>query len=192
LDGQLEDISGSIREAARLFRQMRAMLASERDDPTDLRLCVWQLGVLMRPAVERTARVVLDVLDRPCFVDVPRWQLVHAVGALVHESIRRAASSRVRSRIHLEMYLQDDDIAVLEVKDDVSYAQSDALSFVTSRLGSDQDAIGLSVLGARVRQIGGELLVDTHPQRGTAVRVFFPLAEAPRRHGSRRRLRSVS
>lgn len=180
------DIASSVRSLAGTVERMQALLDTQpTDEVVDLREVAKEVAESLSASVGRAARFAVDVVDQPCHVGVPRWQVVLMIASLVANAVEAIhARGEGQGEVGLRVTL-DEGTVVLEVSDDgvgmdtrvrVHASEPFFSTERDSRLG-----LGLSMVSARVRRAGGELMIDSEPGVGTTVRVYLPLlgAKAP-------------
>src|SRR5262249_34620661 len=140
---------------------------------------------LLRPRVEKSADLVVEVPNAECPVAMPRWQLIHLVTSLVSNSLEALAShERADAQIALRLLRHEErgqGIAEIHVTDNgpgmPAHVRFRAMEPLFSTRGADRAGLGLALARARVQRAGGELLIDSGPGMGTCVQVFLPIQE---------------
>lgn len=182
LVSKLESIQSTITNAARVADDLVHLYESEGDaDVVDLGCVVAEVVPFLRRTVERVAQFAVDLPQVPALVALPRWQAVQIVTALVGNAVAAVEEvSPSRYGVVTVAVLVADDAVCLQVVDD-GVGMSPGMRtrvfdpfFITR--ASDETGLRLPLTRARVRRAGGELLIDSSPGAGTAVRVFLPCA----------------
>ncbi len=124
--------------------------------------------------------------------------LTHAVLQLLHNA--REAVTRESARIFLNASREDAEV-VIEIIDQGRGMTPERVArardpFFTTKMGVGV-GLGLSMVDGVTRDLGGQLLIESRPGRGTSVRMVLPAApaesQAPRRREGRlrRRIRAL-
>ncbi len=183
LEKKAEAVTAVLRHASEAVQGMSVLL--DTDPPTetaDATTVVAETTETLRVAVERVARLELELAGTPCVVPLPSWQLVQIVTALVGNAVEAVLARRERGGGAIRVCLfspEDEDIAVLEVEDNGNGMDPD----VRSRAGDpffstrhrERPGLGLPLVRGRVQRAGGEVLIDSVQDVGTTVRVVLPL-----------------
>jgi signal transduction histidine kinase len=148
------------------------IIQSLRDISMSLRPTMLNLGLV--PALEwLTTRFSVHTGIRcrlqtsGCDTDMAEDQRI-AIFRIAQESLTNAARHAKAEQIEIK-FTQDRNTAVLEVRDN-------GLGFDT-RNSRKASTLGLIGMHERAIGVGGELVVLSHPQRGTVVRARFPVAD---------------
>lgn len=143
---------------------------------SDATLVVSRACDVIVPLAEQVAKLTTDIGSEPCIVPMPAWQLTHAVLALVQNALGSLATGVEEPTVDLRV-LAEEDFVVIEVCDNGRAMDPEtrlhALDPFVSRdvVG---ERLGLSLVSVRARRAGGELLIDSLSELGTAARIFLP------------------
>lgn len=169
------DLVPSVRESVEAMTALLAQINAERrkEPPVDL-------TALARGAVARLPDVPPAVLDARGLVEVAGDpQRLQAILAHLLDNAREAAGPHGHVVLRLRT---ESSLAVLEVEDDGAGMDGafirDTLfrPFASTKAGGF--GIGAYQCRELVRELGGQLVVDSAPGRGTTMRVLLPLGEA--------------
>ena len=179
-------IADSVRSMMRAVERMQELVDTRpNDEVVDFAEVVRDVVRSIEPSAAQVARLDLDIDCERCLVGLPRWQAALLLANLLSNAVQAvAARGRTDGAISVRLSRQEDSMA-LEVSDNgvgmdaTVRTHANEPFFSTereSRLG-----LGLTLVAARVRRSGGEVMIDSEPALGTTVRVFLPLLElAPR------------
>jgi C4-dicarboxylate-specific signal transduction histidine kinase len=166
-----------IERVEQLVEQLRSFGEKALDTgASDASLVVSRAWDVIAPMAERVATLTIEVGSEPCMVPMPAWQLTHAVLALVQNALESVSRGVEHPSVELRV-LAEDDIVVVEVCDNGPAMDPEARLraldpfYVRSAVG---EGLGLSLVSVRARRAGGELLVDSLAEIGTAARIFLP------------------
>lgn len=174
-------IARSVESMTRLVEKTQALLdTSPTDEAVDLVDVVRTVADTLSRGMASVATLDVELPPGRCFVGMPRWQLALIVANLVSNGIQSiAARGDGTGRIAISVIVQD-GAAVLEVVDDgggmdpsVRIRAHDL--FYSAEAQPDRLGMGLTLVTARVRRAGGDVIMDSSLGEGTTVRVFLPL-----------------
>jgi signal transduction histidine kinase len=182
LQDAIDRLRGSIRQIERLADTLRSLSkVSTAEEPSSAGRIVRGAIDLLRPKV--APWIDIEVLAegsraRPAagafFVAALTGLVANTIGAL-----RASADGLGRIEVRLA---EREDVLVLEIADEVGEMSPDLRAGLFGRAPERPSGrqVGLRSIRDSVRQIGGDLVVDSEPQ-GTVVRLFWPMAseEAP-------------
>jgi signal transduction histidine kinase len=181
------------RELQRADELSQSLVALAR--PADAGMCnaaevVLQVAELVRSDVERFARLGVDVPNHSCIIPIGRATALNLVSSLVRnamEAFDRSASLE-RGSIGLRVSVKA-DLVVLEVSDNGGTfdpeARCQALDPTIAVHRAGALGLGLALAAGHVRSAGGEVFIDSDPELGTTVRIFFPASSTLLRRESR-------
>jgi signal transduction histidine kinase len=177
----LEDLEMALRDAAMMVVRMTALTDTQPAGETlDLGELLGEFSDLVRAEVERVARFNVHLPAQTCFVDIPRGWAMQIAASLVANSLEAVADlPRNEALIELRLALHE-EVCVLEVRDNglgmTREVRERAIEpfFTTHRPGAL--GLGLTIVIAQARRLGGEVLTDSQPGVGTTIRVFLPIA----------------
>jgi two-component system sensor histidine kinase DegS len=181
LGAEIQQLEARVgRDAPSLQPQVQALRTFWAQVYDELRHVIAQLheslppNAALVPALERD----LARLERDCGLKTaleldPQWasglldaareaQLVRVCQAAL-ANVRRHAAAR---QVTVALRLEDEAVALHIADDGVGFDPASA---------SDDERLGLTSMRERVAQLGGRLVVDSRPGRGTQVRVWVPL-----------------
>ncbi len=178
---RMHAIADTVASAARVVERMRELVSTEpRDETVDLVAVAYEVGSVLAPTVRRVASFQVDAVGAKCCVGLPRWQAVMMVASLVAnavESVTARGGAGRRVSVHV---CKLDGAAILEVADDGIGMAEGVRPYVGdpffTTTGKGHLGLGLTVVSARVRRVGGELIIESDQRSGTTVRVFLPLS----------------
>jgi PAS domain S-box-containing protein len=128
------------------------------------------------PAVRQLVETAVRDTGAGAHVEVPDRRYPWNIEQLVYRTVSEALANvrRHAGATRVEVVIEDDGAAL------VGHVDDDGTGFDPARLhaGSDRPRLHLGVEGMaeRVRLAGGELVIDSAPGRGTAVRFTIPYA----------------
>jgi len=101
---------------------------------------------------------------------------INGAGKIMIETTNETISERTRSE---SLSVPDGDYVVLKVSDDGSGISPENQArvlepFYTTKRSIKGTGLGLSTIYGFVRQIGGQLLLDSEVGKGTSIRLYFP------------------
>jgi len=177
VDDMITTVSNSVQRMQRLMEQMRSGERSARTGRVELRQLLEELAAARRttePAPE------LELGTEDCYVEADRERLATVFGHLV-QNAQEATPRDGEVRVTLS---HADGRAVVCVADT---GRGMDPAFVSERLFRPFDStkgltgMGIGAFESReyIRQLGGEIAVDSEPGRGTRFRVSMPLASVP-------------
>ena len=180
--------AGAIAEAvsavARVVEQMRQLVATApTDEVVDLAAVVREVTRALEPGVLPAAALEVSIVERPCRVGMPRWQAAMAVASLVANAVESVAKrGGPGRRVSVRVSVQD-GAAVLEVADNGAGMEQDHRAYAADPFfttsGKGRLGLGLTLVSARVRRAGGDLVIESDQGAGTTVRAFLPLVGEP-------------
>lgn len=181
IEAALEDLEVALRDAAMMVVRMTALTDTQPGaDTLDLEALLEEFANLVRPEVERVAHFNVYLPARSCFVSIPRGWAMQIAASLVANSLEAVADLPHRqAEIDLRLILHD-EVCVIEVRDNGPGMDPEVRRraiepfFTTRRPGAL--GLGLTMVIAQARRVGGEVLTDSHPGVGTTIRVFLPTA----------------
>jgi signal transduction histidine kinase len=166
LHATVNDLAMALREASTAAAQVYSLVSPDTFDAVcDLSAVVSEVALLVRGVIERVGDLRVELPAREaCRCTVARSVVVQALSALltnamqaIRERPRRGAITvRVEARV---------SAAIVEVIDDG----------IGTGCGELEGGSGLSLVVARVRQAGGDVVVESEIGLGTTVRLFLPL-----------------
>ncbi|MBK7578661.1 MAG: HAMP domain-containing histidine kinase [Myxococcales bacterium] len=177
-------IAETVAGAARVIEKMKELVSTEpTDEVVDLSRIARDVARELAPGVRPVAGLEVNVVDRPCRVGMPRWQLVMLVASLVENAVQSVAARGGPGRMVSVRVNVTEGAAVLEVQDDGMGMDEDERSYAADPFfttsGRGRLGLGLTLVSARVRRAGGELVIESDPGVGTTVRAFLPLVGEP-------------
>jgi len=194
----LQQIKRATDRAASLARQL--LLFSRRSPQAPRRLRVASLLVELRPMLERLLRpgITLAVDPGPDALEVvaDAEQLERVmINLIVNANDAIAGTGAIT--IHVETSqldqhaaaaadVQTGRFAVIAVSDTGSGMSPDTLAhvfepFFTTKPPGQGTGLGLATVFGIIRQAGGQIDVESVPQRGTTFRILLPAVEPPPR-----------
>jgi len=125
--------------------------------------------------------LVTDLAEEVLMANGDAIRYLQVVSVLVqnaHDALSQPAQSKLR-KIRLKTYL-DGDMACLEVSDNGPGMEEDILRSAKLPFYSTKDVdqglgMGLSIASSIVRNMGGELVLQSSPKKGTMAIVRVPL-----------------
>ena len=173
------DLRRELHRADELARSLVALAA-----PGHVGLCnaaevVLQVAELVRSDVERVARLEVDVPNYSCIIPIGRATAVNLVSSLVRNAMEAfdRPATHPRGSIGLRVSVNA-DLVVLEVSDTGGTfdpeARCQALDPAIAVHRAGALGLGLALAAGQVRSVGGEVFIDSDPELGTTVRIFFP------------------
>lgn len=179
-----EAIARSVEAMTKFVEKTQALLdGTPTDETVDLVRIVHAIATSLAPGVSNVAELRVVTPQHACPVGMPRWQVGLTIANLIANAAQ-SISNRGAGRGTIELCLTvEDGAAALEVTDDgigmdpVVRVKANDLFYTTEdtqRLG-----MGLTLVTARVRRAGGEVIIDSDGSSGTTVRVFLPLLQVP-------------
>lgn len=178
-----EAIAQSVEAMSRFVEKTQALVdGRQSDEVVDVSQVVRAIGDALSPGVSSVARVSVVTPVRRCLVGMPRWQIALVVANLVANAAESISRGTPPGEIVIRVSVEDGAVAV-EVTDDgigmdpVVRVKANDLFYSSEqkqRLG-----LGLTLVTARVRRAGGEIIIDSEPDAGTTVRIFLPLLGEP-------------
>lgn len=177
----LQDLEMALRDAAMMVVRMTALTDTQPAGETvDLGALLNEFARLVRAEVERVARFNVQLPAPSCFVEIPRGWAMQIAASLVANSLEAVADLPHRqAEIDLRLTLHE-EVCVIEVRDNGGGMSSEVRRravepfFTTRRPGAL--GLGLTMVIAQARRVGGEVLTDSRPGVGTTIRVFLPTA----------------
>lgn len=177
VDDMIATVSNSVLRMQRLMEQMRSGERSAKTGRVELRQLLEELAVA-RSNAEPVPTLEIGAAD--CFVNADRERLATVFGHLL-QNAQEATPVDGEVRVTLS---QAGGQAVVCVSD-TGHGMDP--TFISERLFRPFDStkgltgMGIGAFESReyVRQLGGEILVDSEPGRGTHFRVSLPLATVP-------------
>lgn len=178
--GRAHAIADTVASAARVVERMRELVSTAPTDETvDLVAVAHEVGSALAPTVRRVASFKVDAVGPGCRVGLPRWQAVMMVASLVANAVESVTARGGAGRKVSVHVCELDGAAVLEVADDGLGIAESVRPYVGdpffTTTGKGRLGLGLTVVSARVRRAGGELIIESDQCAGTTVRVFLPL-----------------
>jgi signal transduction histidine kinase len=175
----LQDLEMALRDAATMVVRMTALTDTQPPGETvDLGALLGEFAQLVRAEVERVARFNVQLPGPSCFVEIPRGWAMQIAASLVANSLEAVADLPHRhAEIDLRLTLHE-EVCVIEVRDNGAGMSTDVRRravepfFTTRRPGAL--GLGLTMVIAQARRVGGEVLTDSRPGVGTTIRVFLP------------------
>jgi signal transduction histidine kinase len=180
LHGALNDMSGSLRDIARIVSQMVALTDPGERGSCDLSRTLRELAAIVREEVELTAELTTEIPEVSCPVAMSRTRAVEIVAALLNNAVHACESVAPR-RCHIRLCLSTQaDMVVIDLTDDgegmtPTVLQQALRPFFTTRHG-ERLGMGLAFSAMHVRRANGDIEIDSEPNVGTHVRLFLPLA----------------
>ncbi len=172
-------IADTVAAAAGVVEKMRELVPTERsDEVVDLAQIAREVSGSLAAAVKPVASFDVSIASQACHVGMPRWQVAVMVASLIANAVDSVASHGDGARTVSVRVSTEQNAALLEVADnghgvDGDQRPSMADPFFTTSAKSL--GLGLTLVSARVRRAGGELMIESDPEIGTTVRVFLPL-----------------
>ncbi|HMJ15928.1 MAG TPA: sensor histidine kinase [Polyangiaceae bacterium] len=175
----LQDLQMALRDAAMMVVRMTALTDTQPAGETvDLGVLLSEFASLVRAEVERVSRFNVQLPSSGCFVEIPKGWAMQIVASLVANSLEAVADLPHRkAEIELRLTLHE-EVCVIEVRDNGTGMSADVRRravepfFTTRRPGAL--GLGLTMVIAQARRVGGEVLTDSRPGVGTTIRVFLP------------------
>jgi two-component system cell cycle sensor histidine kinase/response regulator CckA len=190
----LQQIKRATQRAASLAKQL--LLFARRSPQAPRRLCVRAFLVELRPMLERllppTVTLTLDpgpdalevVADTEQLERVIINLVVNAADAIVGPGAITidVETSQLDRRAADVADVQPGTFAVIAVKDTGSGMSPDTLAhvfepFFTTKPSGQGTGLGLATVFGIIRQAGGQIDVESAPQRGTTFRILLPAAQ---------------
>jgi putative PEP-CTERM system histidine kinase len=164
-----ESVAGMQRLLSRLRSRNVQGSPTARTDLTRL------IGDSLRGRLSGQSMVRLELADTPLLVAGDPDRLVAVSGHLIQNAMEAAGAEG-----HVTVRLQrDGEASVLEIEDDGPGMSSDFLRERLSRPfeSSKPQGLGLGLYQCRqiARELGGELVIESEPGRGTVARLRLPL-----------------
>jgi signal transduction histidine kinase len=149
-----------------------------------------EVADLVRREVERVARFEVSVPNHSCIIPIGRATALNVLSSLLRNAMEvfdkplRPDSGSIRLRVNVEA-----DLVVLEVSDSGGVFDPEqrrgALDPTTTVHRAGALGLGLAIAADQVRRAGGDMLIDSDPDLGTTVRVFFPASSTVLRSDDR-------
>lgn len=186
------DVLEGVRRAAHVVREVLALAGGSTNvEDSDARSAIVRVESLMRGTIEKIADLVVDVRgaeplpqapSRGPEVALPRWQLVHALAALLSNAHRAVLAKGTRGRISIVAKTVGRELQISVEDDGVGMSRAVLRRafhpfFTTS---SRSLGIGLTLAAARARSAGGELSLESNEGRGTIARLRLPVLDPDR------------
>ncbi|MFO0570966.1 MAG: sensor histidine kinase [Polyangiaceae bacterium] len=173
-------IAETIRGVANVVERMRDLVNTQpTDEVVDLAEVTREVARTLGPGVRPVAELEVRIVERACRVGMPRWQAALMVASLLENAVESvAARGGAGRKVSVRVSVQE-GAAVLEVADDgVGMGEDDrayaADPFFTTQ-GKGRLGLGLTLVTARLRRVGGALVIESDKGVGTTVRAFLPL-----------------
>jgi two-component system, cell cycle sensor histidine kinase and response regulator CckA len=191
----LEEIEAATARAAALTKQLLTFSRGRASgvEPIDLSELVADLARTLLPLLGEDVLLELDLADASAVIEADPAQLDQVVMNLVVNA-REAMPSGGRLVIRTQRVALSEPIigiageappgtyALLEVSDQ-GIGMTPAIAskifepFFTTKDPSRRTGLGLATVFGVVQESGGQLQVDTHPDRGTRFSLYFPASE---------------
>lgn len=113
---------------------------------------------------------IAATLEAPAVLPAVDADAQAAIYRFVQEALTNVSRHAKATRVGVRMRLSAERVSVEAVDDGVGFVPSKALC------GSGLGLIGMT---ERSRMLGGKLVIDSSPGRGTTIRLYVPLAAAP-------------
>lgn len=173
-------IADTVASAAQVVEKLRELVPTQpSDEVVDLAQIAREVSGSLAAAVKPVARFEVSIASDTCHVGMPRWQVAVMVASLIANAVESVNSRSASDRAVSLRVSADQDAAVLEVTDNglgVDGDQRPAMADPFFTTSAKSLGLGLTLVSARVRRAGGELMIESDPEIGTTVRVFLPLA----------------
>jgi len=180
---RLQALRTAISEADRCGRVVRNVLKFSRREPTarwveDLNDLVERAGTLARPYLEQAGgSLELRIHPEPLAARISPIEIEQSIVHLLRnaaEALEGSGSIQLSTR-------QREDVAEIEIADDGRGIPPEDRErvlepFYTTRLALGGSGLGLAFVQDVIREHGGELRIDSTPQKGTRIRLRLPLA----------------
>lgn len=174
------NVAETVAGVADVIERMKELVSTgPSNEVVDLAAVTRDVMRALAPGVAPVAQLHVSVVDAPCVVGMPRWQVAMMVAALVENAVESvSARGGPERKVSVRVIIQE-SAAVLEVEDngagmdDGQRAYSADPFFTTS--GKGKLGLGLTLVSARVRRAGGDLMIESEQGVGTTVRAFLPL-----------------
>ncbi len=161
-------------------------------EPYELTNLLGEIEPRLRAEAPPNIRLVFDVADTECWAQIEPERLFQGLRTLIEnaaeasedgaEVLVKAGTTVVRTTEALPD-LPPGSYMAIEVADQGSGMDPDTRSHLFEPFlvdGRDRDrGLGMATLYAFCRKLGGGIVVDTYPGRGTTIRVLFPRCERP-------------
>jgi signal transduction histidine kinase len=157
-------IAEMVAEVAGVVEKLRAPAAVDSGDQV-VDIAQIARDVLQSLAPRIMAELEVRIVDRICPVRMPRWQATIMVATLIASAVDAADESGC---VAVDVFVQDGAV-VLQVADPA--------------VGEPDADPAISLLSARVRRAGGELMIEADPGIGRLFRMFLPLVGGPPTRG---------
>lgn len=174
----LHDLSFALSSLQNVVRRMLDLTTTY--GPATCNLCdvVNAFAELAQPQVEPVARFSVTTCEGPCIVELDGACAMAVLSSLLSNALE-AVKCRAPGEGLISVFVGvEDNLIVAEIADNgcgmVPEVRRQALNpfFTTRRPGSL--GLGLTFAAMHVRHAGGELLIDSEPGVGSAVRLFMP------------------
>jgi len=176
-------IAESVRAMARVVERMQQLVDTRpSDEVVDFTEVVTDVTRSLETSANQVGQLQLELTAERCRVGLPRWQAVLVVANLLANAVEAVAARGEKDGSISVRLSQEEDSVVLEISDNgvgmdaTVRTHAGELFFSTGR--EVRLGLGLPMVSARVRQAGGEVMIDSEPGVGTTVRVFLPKIEA--------------
>lgn len=193
----LDGVLASIKRAGHLVTQLLTYSRRKeaRRTPLDLNELIMHLSKMIGAAVGRRVELQVEVGSEPAWIMADASQVEQVLLNLCFNA-RDAVSGKGRIRLAARpeavnapldgavLPVTPGRYVVLEVADDGPGIPAEVQSrlfepFFTTKPFGEGSGLGMSVVSGIVRQHGGGLDIRTSPGKGTAIRVYWPAADAP-------------
>lgn len=172
-------VAETVAGVTQVVEKMKELVStSPSDEMVDLALVTREVTRALARGVEPVAFFEAHIVDAPCLVGMPRWQVAMMVASLVENAVESVVARGGSDRKISVRVIVEESAAVLEVEDNGAgmpeeHRAYSADAFFTSAKG--KLGLGLTLVSSRVRRAGGELMIESEQGVGTTVRAFLPL-----------------
>ncbi len=181
----LTDLNLSLQSIEHVVRHMTALADPGEVGVCDLARTMVELTTSVHKEVELVADFEVEIPDSPCPIAMSRTRAIEVVASILSNAVLAVEQRRYdegRGEITLKVSAEPNDILAIEVTDNgvgmsLSTRKRALNPFFSTRRPSAL-GVGLTFAALHVRRSGGEILIDSQPNEGTSVRLFFPVLEA--------------
>jgi len=181
---RMRAIAQRVGQVTEVVERMRELVnTAPTDEVVDFAAVVRDVTHSLESVVRPVATLEVRIVERKCQVGLPRWQAAMVVASLIANAVESVAERGGGDRKIAVSVAVQDAAAVLEVADDGIGMDDEQRAYAADPFyttgGKGHLGLGLTLVSARVRRAGGEIMIESDQGVGTTVRVFVPLLDEP-------------
>ncbi len=170
--------------AANLVQQILTFsrMTPEKLKPTDISEVVKEAVIMLRETISSNIDIRLEIDDVGSPIMANENQLHQIVVNLFTNAVQALDGQKGVIKVHLKSQSEQPDSVCLSVSDTGKGIAKEDLQkifdpfFTTKKMG-EGTGLGLAVLHGIVKSHGGEITVESEPDKGTTFLIYFPVIE---------------